>query len=106
GHLRVVADLFQQHERRDAAEILGEGLPEPIQYRSQREFVRETLREIPLRAVGAEIGRLEDSHATLEYRRQLNSEGSPSDAVAAGWRWHPGTEPARRALIGAEETEA
>ncbi len=92
GHLHFVADLFQRHEGRDAAELLGEGLPDPIQYRSQREFVRETLREIPFRAVGSEIGPLDDSPITLEYRRQLSSEGSPSEAVASAWRWHPGTE--------------
>jgi hypothetical protein len=54
--------------------------------------VRETLREVPYRARGTEIGPLEESPETLEYRRELNSEGSPSDQVAAGYRWNPGTE--------------
>ena len=26
------------------------------------------------------------------YRAQLNSNGSPSEAVAAGYQWKPGTE--------------
>jgi hypothetical protein len=26
------------------------------------------------------------------YRSQLNSNGSPSETVAAGYRWKPGTE--------------
>jgi hypothetical protein len=95
GHLQFVAELLQRHEGRDAAELLGEGLPDPIEYRSQRDFVRATLREIPYRAVGTEIGELEDSRASLRYRRQLNSEGSPSESVAAAWRWRPGTDLSR-----------
>jgi hypothetical protein len=87
-----VLELLKRHERRDPSELIPNGLPDPIQYRSQRDFVRATLREVPLRAVGREIGPLEESRATLEYRRQLNSEGSPSDSVAAGWRWHSGGE--------------
>jgi hypothetical protein len=95
GHLHFVADLLQRHEGRDPAELLAEGLPDPIEYRSQRDFVRATLREIPYRAVETQIGELDDSRATLRYREQLNSEGSPSDSVAAGWRWRPGTDLAR-----------
>ena len=66
--------------------------PEPIVYESQREFVRETLREVPFRAVGAEIGELPDSEESLAYRDHMNSEGSPSETVSAGWAWHPGGE--------------
>ena len=29
---------------------------------------------------------------SVRYRQQLNSAGSPSDTVAAGYRWTPGTE--------------
>jgi hypothetical protein len=35
--------------------------------------------------------------ATAIYRGQLNSEGSPSDRVSAGYRWSPGTELSRHA---------
>jgi hypothetical protein len=44
GHLRFVADLFEQTEKRDAAEVLSTSLPKPIRYDSHREFVRATLR--------------------------------------------------------------
>jgi hypothetical protein len=97
GQFHFVLELFQRRERREGAELIPDGLPDPIQYRSQREFVRETLREIPYRAQGPEIGKLEDSRATREYRDQLNSGGSPSEAVSAGWRWHPGGELAAQA---------
>jgi hypothetical protein len=96
GHMHFVADLLQRQEGRDAEELLPSTLPEPIQYRSQREFVRETLREAPFRAVGPDIGMLEDTAQTMNYREQLNAAGSPSDLVALGYRWQEGTELAPR----------
>jgi hypothetical protein len=92
GQLHLVMDLMRQHEGRDPEELLPRELPEPIQYESQREFVRETLAEVPYRAVGDEIGDLPESAATVSYRAHLNSEGVASQAVAAGWGWRPGTE--------------
>jgi rubrerythrin len=98
GHLRFVADLFEQHERRDAAEILSGDVPRPIVYASHRDFVRQVLRdEAGYRAVGTEIvsGDEEESEASVRYRKQLNKDGSPSETVSAGWVWTPGTELAR-----------
>ncbi|MCO5172055.1 MAG: hypothetical protein M9894_37630 [Planctomycetes bacterium] len=92
GQLHFVADLFKQVERRDPAEVLPQTLPDPIPYVSQRDFVRATLREAPFRAVKEEIGQLQDSAATAAYRDHMNSEGAPSEAIAAGYVWQPGTE--------------
>ncbi|HEX7061711.1 MAG TPA: hypothetical protein VF200_07050 [Woeseiaceae bacterium] len=94
GHLRIVSELFKQHEKRDPAEVLPETLPDPIPYESQRDFVRETLQqEVDLSAARTEfVSRAEETEETRKYRQTLNSEGSPSDAVAAGYRWRPGTE--------------
>jgi hypothetical protein len=94
GQLRFVADLFEDTERRDAAQVLSASLPAPIRYDSHREFVRQVLRkEVQLSAVGAKfVDRSEESEATREYRSHLNSQGSPSDTVAAGYIWMPGTE--------------
>jgi hypothetical protein len=94
GHVRHVAQLFEETEQRDAAEILPERLPEPIRYQSHREFVRETLRrELALSAVGPEfVDREQESEATNAYRDYLNSQGSPSETAAAGYVWRPGTE--------------
>jgi hypothetical protein len=102
GHVRFVADLFQEAEGRDAAEVLPERLPEPIRYQSHREFVRETLRrERTLSAAGTEfVDRDQETEATRAYRDQMNSDGSPTETVAAGYVWQPGTEltdPATRA---------
>jgi rubrerythrin len=51
GHFHYVLELFKKFEKRDPAEIIPESLPEPIEYRSHREFVRRTLsEEVDLRA--------------------------------------------------------
>jgi len=94
GHLRFVADLFENTEKRDAAEVLEEACPAPIRYESHREFVREVLRtEIHLSAAGSEfVDRSQETKETQQYRIQMNAEGSPSDTVAAGYLWMPGTE--------------
>jgi len=104
GHLQQAMSIFQQVERRDAAEILPKELPEPIGYHSHREFVRETLRrEVNLRARGTEFIPSSEEGAdspSVVYRTQMNSEGSPSERVAAGWLWTPGTELSRRIPTG------
>jgi rubrerythrin len=94
GHLHVVMELFKQHERRDPAEVLPRSLPEAMSHSSQREFVRKVLnQEVDLRADGPDfVPKDKDSARSVAYRRQLNSEGSPSEAVAAGYQWRPGTE--------------
>lgn len=94
GQLHFVMELFKQVENRDPAEVLPAELPEPIEYKSHREFVRETLaREVDLRASGTQfVNKEEEPERSLQYRAQLNSEGSPTEAVAAGYRWRPGTE--------------
>jgi hypothetical protein len=102
GHVRFAADLFKDVGRRDPAEILPETLPDPVPFASQRDFVRDVLsREVDLRVKGAHFVPLgQESEATLAYRAHLNSQGSPSATVAAGYAWTPGTE-LRRASAGA-----
>ena len=94
GHLHHVMELFKKVENRDPAEVLPATLPEPIDFTSHREFVRETLvNEVDLRADGMEfVDKANEPERSLRYREQLNSEGSPSSAVSAGYVWMPGTE--------------
>jgi rubrerythrin len=96
GHLRVAVEQFQNIEKRDAAEILPPTLPDPIAFRSHRDFVRRVLsQEVDLRARGTEYIHASeegpDSPSAL-YRGYLNSQGSPTETVAAGYSWRPGTE--------------
>lgn len=97
GHLDLVRNLFKQHERRDPAEVLPATLPDPLAYESQRDFVRLVLnREVDLRAAGRQfVTREQESRASQEYRERMNADGSPSQTVAAGYQWQPGTELAR-----------
>src|SRR3954465_9427358 len=96
GHLAHVRALFERIEGRDAAEVLDSKLPEPIAYESHRDFVRNVLRnEVNLRAVQANFAPSEQEPAqgaSARYRAQLNADGSPTEAVAAGYVWAPGTE--------------
>ena len=103
GHVRFVAELFESTEGRDAAEILPERFPEPIQYTSHREYVRQVLREeVALSAAGTEfVDREAETTETRKYRTHMNSEGSPSDTVSAGYVWMPGTE-----LAGSAPTDS
>jgi rubrerythrin len=101
GHLAFVSELFKQQTRRDPAEVLGDGvLPEPIAYQSQREFVRRVLvDEVDMRVIGDRYTQGDESAASLAYRQHLNGSGSPTEAVATGYRWGPGTELAARAGV-------
>jgi hypothetical protein len=94
GHLQFAIDVCKQVERRDPAEFLPQTLPDPIAYKSHREFVRQVLRdEVDLRADGARfVNKGQEPERSLAYRRQMNAEGSPTETVAAGWRWSPGGE--------------
>ena len=94
GHLRFVAELFENSEKRDAAEVLSVSLPQPIRYESHREFVRQTLRiEVNLSAVDSDfVDRSQETQVTRQYRSHMNADGSPSDRVAASYIWTPGTE--------------
>lgn len=99
GHFQVVAEMFKRYEQRDPQEIITDKLPDPVPFASQREFVRQTLsNEVDLRALGSEfVGPDEEGKASQIYRDQLNSQGSPTEAVAAGYHWQPGGEVVRRA---------
>lgn len=96
GQLHFVMDLFKRVERRDPAEVIPATLPSTFKYESQRDYVRNVLKQqVHLRAKGTEFidpAKTPESEATLQYRNQLNRSGSPSDVIAEGWRWTPGTE--------------
>ena len=96
GHLQAVRRIFEDVERRDAEEVLSSKLAEPIRYESQRDFVRAVLKkEVDLRATGPDIvhkDQIPPNGPSERYAKQMNREGSPSQTVAAGWTWKPGTE--------------
>jgi len=101
GHFHMVAELFKQYEKRDPAEIITGPLAEPVTFASQRDFVRKVLsQEVDLRTNGTQfVDKAQESQASIAYRDQLNSAGSPSETVAAGYIWTPGGEINRRQAV-------
>jgi rubrerythrin len=97
-HLRIAVHHYKEIESRDPAEILPDSLPDLLEYRSQRKFVRNVLEtEVDLRALGTEfVAKENESEATLKYRAVVNQFGNPSETVSAGYIWTPGTELARK----------
>lgn len=103
GHYHAVCEMIKKVEKRDPAEIMPDALPDPIPMKSQREFVRKVLsQEVDLRTNGTQfVPRQNESQASIAYRNAINADGSPSDAVAAGYVWAPGTELARKLALHA-----
>jgi hypothetical protein len=102
GHLAVAREHFQRLENRDPAEIIPASLPDPIKYESHRKFVRDVLaKEVDLRANGTQLVPMDqESKASIDYRARLNAAGSPSEMVAKGFAWTPGTELAATVSAG------
>jgi hypothetical protein len=98
GHFHMACDAFKAVEKRDPAEIIDTDFAGPLPFRSQRDFVRKVLHnEVNLRTNGAAfVPRPQESAASLHYRTHINSDGSPSEAVCAGYIWSPGTEMTRK----------
>jgi hypothetical protein len=94
GQLNYVGELFKKYENRDPAEVLPERLPEPIAFKSQRDFVRQTvLAEADLRARGTQfVARDQESEATWNYRKIVHADGTPSEAISRYYWWAPGGE--------------
>jgi hypothetical protein len=94
GQFQHVAQLLQHYERRDPAQLVPGRLPQPIAYVPHRDYIRQVLiAEHELSAQGTlYVPREQEAQRTIDYREQLNCEGSPSDAIAADYRWHNGTE--------------
>lgn len=101
GHFHAAVDAFRRYERRDPAEIITGPIPRAIEFKSQRDFYRRVaVHEVDLRALGARfVPQGQESQATVDYRTQLNSDGSPSMAVSSGYTWAPGTEIVTRGAV-------
>lgn len=95
GHLQKAMELFKKFEKRDPAEILPEKLPSPLGFKSQRDFVRKVLqKELDYRFDGDKLltSSAEEPQRSIDYRNQMNMEGSPSETVTSGYVYRPGTE--------------
>lgn len=95
GHFQLVLQLFKDIERRDPAEVLGDGsLPAFINFQSQRDFVRRVveeesgMRKDQTQFVSTEL----EGESSLVYREAVNAGGSPSKLASATYSWTAGTE--------------
>ncbi|MDA8521342.1 hypothetical protein [Acidovorax sp. NCPPB 4044] len=106
GHFQVVQELFKRLERRDPAEVLGDGaLPAFIRFESHRDYVREVVdAETDFRKDGTRFVQTpaEEGETSLQYREAVNQGGSPSRAASATYAWTPGTELVREAQASAD----
>lgn len=108
GHFHMACEALKQYEKRDPAEIVTTDFASPLEFRSQREFVRKVLvAEVDLRTDGTRfVPRDNESPNSVMYRSMINADGSPSEAVASGYVWTPGTELNRRGTVSAVGTIA
>lgn len=101
GHFQVVQELFKRLERRDPAEVIGDGaLPAFIKFESHREYLRQVVdAETDYRKNGTQFVQTpqEEGASSLAYRDAVNQDGSPSQAASASYSWTPGTELVREA---------
>ena len=85
-------DLFKKYEGRDPARFSPTGCPIRSPIKASANSCAELCnRKRPaqcLNFVGKEI----ESPVSQDYRRQMNLQGSPSEAVALDYKWRPGTE--------------
>lgn len=88
GQLNEVCRLFTNIERRDPIEVISEKLERPLEFIHHRDFIRDLIEN--------ELGSVRDDDMgrdrARDYRDDMNSEGSPSEGVAQGYRWVPGGE--------------
>ncbi|MBZ2207571.1 hypothetical protein [Massilia soli] len=94
GHFHMACEALQKFDSRDPAEIIASSIDSPLAFRSQRDFVRKVLAsEIDVRADGTRfIDKAQEGALSQRYRAMVNTDGSPSDTVASGYVWSPGTE--------------
>ena len=107
GQLQVAMKHFKDIERRDPEEILPKDIPEPINFTAHRDFIRKVLEEeVELTAYGHEFmhkDKAPPNNRSDQYRDYMNKDGSPTEIMAEGYQWRPGTEvtaeqPLRKAL--------
>ena len=98
GHFHMACEALKQFGRRDPADIVTADFAAPLALRNQREFVRKVMAsEIDLRTSGTEfVPPARQSAASVLYRDFVNRDGSPSEVVASGYFWTPGTELSRK----------
>jgi hypothetical protein len=94
-------ECFRKAEARDPFEVIPRELPERGPLESHRDYINEVLKnDLDLQSAGSELvpsSQLLAVSPSLAYRGMVNAHGSPSEIVASGYTWAPGTEMVTRA---------
>jgi hypothetical protein len=85
-HLHIAGDALRRLQGKEPQEIVGEELPTPATFESNREYVADVMREqsnLRLVAGGkwARVDELPDDWPSYRYQRVVNEAGSPSETV-------------------------
>lgn len=96
-HLRLACEAMKAVERRDPAEFLpANGMPEPMTFESNKEYVRDVLIRTVERgswdAMFLPVADLPPDHRYFAYQRTVNAGGVPSEDVIAAHRREFGGE--------------
>jgi hypothetical protein len=84
-HLRRAGELLRRYDKRDPEELFPEALPIPFRFESNKEYVRQVLKDqVHLTADGTDfipIDQLPNDHRYFRYQHTVNAQGVPSEHV-------------------------
>jgi hypothetical protein len=85
-HLRIAGDALQRIQGKDPRELVGEELPTPATFETNREYVTQVLRETSgLRLVAGgkwmPSSELPSDWPSYAYQRVVHADGAPSESV-------------------------
>ncbi len=94
GQLHALTHFYKEKLKLDPEEILHGNLPKFIEFKSQRNFIREVLKnEVDFRSRGPDYVSIDqESEESIQYRNHLNSKGNPAEIISSDYQWRPGTE--------------
>ncbi len=86
GHLKIVAEIFQKRENRDAEEVIGTEIVIPCRFKSQKEYVKTILNTQIQKRLSSDKGYLDikdlpEDWGSYPVQKVQNKDGSPTEAV-------------------------
>ncbi|SHN47191.1 hypothetical protein [Cryptosporangium aurantiacum] len=92
-HLQIAADLLRRHDGREPEELIGDSLPQPVRFESNKAYLRELMADqMDLTKLGS--GYVREAHERFEWMQQQihGGEKPPSERVIDEHRARFGTE--------------
>ena len=86
GHLKIAADLFKKHEKRDPEEVIGTQIVLPCRFMSQKEYVTKIIETQVQKRLGenkdyTEIKKLPENWASYDTQEKVGEDGAPTEMV-------------------------